>query len=368
MPPAANDPSEHSLQPGDTLRDGRYAISGRLGEGGQATTFEAVDKSVGRRVTVKRFRVRGASSWKEVELAEREAKVLAHIAHPNLPVYVDHFEEAGALYLVTEHIEGETVASMRSEGPVGQDEVLRFLRDASDALDYLHGRSPPLVHRDIKPSNVIRRPDGSFAIIDFGAVRDRLKATGSTVVGTFGFMAPEQFQGRAMAASDVYAVGATAVAMLAGREPEDLPHKGLAIDVHEALVGSVDPALIRALASMLEPDPDRRAHRIAPLLDDLHLRSPSSPGRGAASAATARRRGTPVRRRARPVRRERADPATDAMRNGTATPGRAARNGAAPGRATGACGTSRSAGVRVRTRAPTPDGKPNAPSTRPSCR
>ena len=64
MPPAANDPSENSLQPGDTLRDGRYAISGRLGEGGQATTFEAVDKSVGRRVTVKRFRVRGASSWK----------------------------------------------------------------------------------------------------------------------------------------------------------------------------------------------------------------------------------------------------------------------------------------------------------------
>jgi hypothetical protein len=266
---AANDPSEQTLKPGDSLRDGRYAIAGKLGEGGQATTFDAVDKREGRRVIVKRFRVRGASSWKEVELAEREAKVLAGIDHPNLPVYVDHFEEGGSLYLVTERIDGETVAALRAKGPLGEDDVLRFLRDASSALDYLHGRAPPLVHRDIKPSNVIRRPDGSFAIIDFGAVRDRLKVTGSTVVGTFGYMAPEQFQGRAMPASDVYAVGTTAVAMLTGREPEDLPHKGLAIDVEAALGPFVRPSLARALTAMLEPDPDKRAPRLEPLLAEL---------------------------------------------------------------------------------------------------
>src|SRR5262245_50161497 len=104
-------------RPGDTLRDGRYAIAGKLGEGGQATTFEAVDKLEGRHVAIKRFRVRGASSWKEVELAEREAKVLAQIRHPSLPVYIDHFEERGSLYLVTEHIEGETFASLRAAGP-----------------------------------------------------------------------------------------------------------------------------------------------------------------------------------------------------------------------------------------------------------
>lgn len=263
-------PQEGDHRPGDTLRDGRFAVTGKLGEGGQATTFDAVDKRDGRRVTLKRFRVRGASSWKEVELAEREAKVLAHIAHPGLPVYVDHFEEAGSLYLVTEHIEGQTVARLRESGPIGEDDILRFLADASDALTYLHGRSPPLVHRDIKPSNVIRRPDGSFAIIDFGAVRDRLKVTGSTVVGTFGYMAPEQFQGRAMPASDVYAVGATAVAMLSGCEPEDLPHKGLAIDVASALPRA-RPALVRALAAMVEPDPDRRAASITPLLGELRV-------------------------------------------------------------------------------------------------
>lgn len=263
-------------RPGDSLREGRFAISGKLGEGGQATTFDAVDKRDGRRVTIKRFRVRGASSWKEVELAEREAKVLAQVTHPNLPVYVDHFEESGSLYLVTEHIEGKTVATLRERGPLSEDEVLRFLRDTARSLEYLHGRSPPLVHRDIKPSNVIRRPDGSFAIIDFGAVRDRLKVTGSTVVGTFGYMAPEQFQGRAMPASDVYAAGATAVAMLTGTEPEALPHKGLAIDVASALPNA-RPALVRALIAMLEPDPDRRASSIAPLLAGWPDAAPKGP-------------------------------------------------------------------------------------------
>src|SRR6185295_14519102 len=145
---------------------------------------------------------------------------------------------------------------------LGRDEILRFLRDASGVLDYLHGRAPPVIHRDIKPNNVIRRPDGSFAIVDFGAVRDRLRPEGgSTVVGTFGYMAPEQFQGRALPATDVYALGATAIAMLTGEEPEALPHKGLAIDVNAALGRRASPAMVRVLSSMLAPDPDQRAAR-----------------------------------------------------------------------------------------------------------
>jgi len=169
----------------ETLRDGRYAVVRVLGEGGQATTLEAVDKKAGRPVAVKRFRVRGASSWKEVELAEREARVLAAIDHPLLPRYVDHFEEGGELFLVTELIEGESLAAAKRRGArFGEADARRLLRDASLALDYLHGRAPPIIHRDIKPSNVLHRPDGSFALIDFGAVRDKMKPEGgSTVVG-----------------------------------------------------------------------------------------------------------------------------------------------------------------------------------------
>ena len=248
----------------ETLRQGRYAIVGVLGSGSQAETLDAVDKQAGKAVAIKRFQVRGAKSWKDVELAEREARVLATLSHPNLPVYVEHFEEAGALYLVMEKIEGETLSALRRrKAAFSHDDVAQFLRDADSVLGYLHSRAPAIIHRDIKPGNVIRRADGSFAFVDFGSVRDQLKPEGgSTVVGTFGYMAPEQFQGRSLPGSDVYAVGATALALVTGREPEELPHRGLAIDVPAALGRGAEPWLVRALSAMLEPDPDKRPSRV----------------------------------------------------------------------------------------------------------
>lgn len=282
------------------LRGGRYELVRKLGEGSQGETYEAMDHGMGpearkqaaravpladkwsryvreqksggavpqdaRLVAIKCFRVGTAKAWKDVELAEREARTLSSLDHRRLPRYFEHFEEDGALYLVMEKIEGESLASLRKGGKGGKGgramsvaEVTRMLEDIADALRYLHGRAPPVVHRDIKPGNIIRRPDGSFALVDFGAVRDRLRpAGGSTVVGTFGFMAPEQFQGRASAASDVYGLGATAITMLTGVEPEDLPHEGLGIDVARALPKGTPAPLARALTAMLAPDPDRR--------------------------------------------------------------------------------------------------------------
>lgn len=272
---------------------GRYRIVGKLGEGSQGTTFDAVDQSTGAPVAVKRFVVKGSKSWKDVELAEREATVLASLSHPNLPVHVDHFEENGALYLVMQKIEGESLAALgRKGGTLARADVVRFLSDAAAVLDYLHSRLPPVIHRDINPKNVIRRPDGSFALVDFGAVRDKLKPEGgSTVVGTFGYMATEQFQGRALPASDVYSVGATAIRMLTGTEPENLPHRGLAIDVRAALGRAADPALADALTRMLDPDPDTRAVSITPLLERMEraaAREPASRSNERASRDSSR--------------------------------------------------------------------------------
>jgi serine/threonine protein kinase len=266
---------------GTTLRDGRYAITGLLGEGSQGQTLEALDKRDGRLVAIKRFQVKGARSWKDVELAEREARVLSRLSHPLLPAAIEHFEEDGALYLVMDRIEGETVAEL---GHVPEHDVVAFLYDAAEVLDYLHGRAPPLIHRDIKPGNVIRRAgskthdqdDGRprYVLVDFGSVRDTMKPKGgSTVVGTFGYMAPEQLQGRALPATDVYAAGATALHMLTGIEPEDLPHKGLGIDVRKAVGKHVDRHLVAALEAMLVPDPDERASAIGPLLAKLPRRA-----------------------------------------------------------------------------------------------
>jgi hypothetical protein len=249
------------------LRDGRYVLMAPLGQGSQGTTWDAVDKREGREVAIKAFDVRGAKAWKDVELAEREARVLAELSHPALPRYIEHFEDDGTLYLVMEKVQGKPLSlSQRSGVLMKEDELLRFLENADGALTYLHSRHPPVIHRDLKPSNVIRRADGSYAFVDFGAVRDRLRPEGgSTVVGTFGYMAPEQFQGRAGPASDVYAIGCTAIALLTGEEPEKLPHRGLALDVDAAIEGRA-PWVKDVLRDMLEPDPDKRARSIGPLL------------------------------------------------------------------------------------------------------
>lgn len=248
----------------DALRGGRYVITRLLGEGGQACTYEAVDKRVGRLVAIKAFSVRGATSWKDVELAEREARVLAQLKHTAVPEHVEHFEEDGTLYLVMEKIEGESLAIRKAQGERWREEdAWRFLGEMRALLAFLHGRDKPIVHRDLKPANIVRRPDGSIAVVDFGAVRDQLRTSGgSTVVGTFGYMAPEQFQGRAAPASDVYAVAATTLTMMTGQEPEALPHRGLGIDVDAALGDRASPELRAALRSMLEPDPDRRADTV----------------------------------------------------------------------------------------------------------
>jgi serine/threonine protein kinase len=275
-----------------TLREGRYVIVGLLGRGGQATTWDATDRADGRAVAIKQFDVGGARTWKDLELAEREARVLSELSHPLLPRYVEHFDEGGALYLVIEKIEGAPLSVVKQQGGLDEASVLRLLEDAGSALSYLHGRSPPVVHRDLKPSNVIRRPDGSYAFIDFGAVRDRLRPEGgSTVVGTFGYMAPEQFQGRAEPRSDVYAIGATALALLTEKDPEALPHRGLALDVAAALEGRASAELAWVLAKMVDPDPDRRPELIASVLEAMR----NGEARGAPSAPARRGEGTPAR-------------------------------------------------------------------------
>ncbi len=275
-----------AMEPETRLGGGRYVVKGLLGEGAQGATYEAVEAETGRPVAIKRFDVRGARRWKDVELAEREARVLATLDHPLVARYIEHFEEDGALFLVMERVTGETLESIRKrEGALPEGEVRRFLACADRAFSYLHGRRSPVIHRDVKPANVVRRGDGSYVLVDFGAVSDSLRrGTGSTVVGTMGYMAPEQLQGRSLPASDVYAVGATALAALTGLEPEKLPHKGLRVDVRAVLAGKVSPELVASLERMLEPDPDDRAPSLAYALENPPLSAAAlAPRRAAAS-------------------------------------------------------------------------------------
>ncbi len=299
-PPIHSEPDEAPAEH-EALKAGRYQLHERLGSGSQAETFAGVDGSTGQPVAIKRFHVRGANSWKDVELAEREAQVLSCLVHPNLPRYVDHFEQDGDLYLVMERIEGESLNEwLKRRQPLGLSELLALANTLSEILDYLHGRLPPVIHRDIKPGNLIRRKNGSFVLVDFGSVRQGLyPADGSTVVGTFGYMAPEQFQGRAVPASDVYAVGASLVALAAGVSADRLPHRGLEIDVQQALGGGAPVPFIELLKELVRIDPDQRPTRLAPVLTRM-VQAPANPRpdpfRGPSEAESAGRRSAESQR------------------------------------------------------------------------
>ena len=275
------------------LLGGRYRLGPRLGKGSQGEIFLARDEQAKgadeRVVVVKRITPHG--TWKSFELFEREAKVLSQLRHPGVPRHLATLEEPpGTFNLVMQRAPGENLRDLAARRRLSQLELRDVLVRCLEILDYLATRTPPVVHRDIKPSNIVRAPDGKCALVDFGGVLDAARDKGgSTVVGTFGYIAPEQLHGQATAATDLYALGATIVALAGGIEPEDVPRKGLRMDLERHLP-SLDPGFRDALTAMTDPDPDKRPQRARDVVELLARSRP--PER--LSAALARAPSAPL--------------------------------------------------------------------------
>ena len=267
---------------GEVLLRDRYLLVDELGHGARGTVYRALDRASGETVAVKEIPFRKIDELKVLELAEREIKLLRELRHENVPRHIDDFVDGAAkqrsLWLVQELVEGESLEHELQSRRYGEREVLGVLVGVLETLAYLHRLSPPVIHRDIKPGNIIRRPDGRLAIVDFGSARDSIRAVseGSTVAGTFGYMAPEQFHGDAYPATDIFGLGAVAIALLTRRDPAELldPHRGMRW--REAV--NVSPATRQLLERMLAPDPRHRASDAAALCEHVkaivHGRAP----------------------------------------------------------------------------------------------
>lgn len=246
------------------LIGGRYRLGPKLGKGSQGEIFLARDEKAkgadAREVIVKRLTPRG--QWKSFELFEREAKVLSQLRHPAVPrLHANVEEPPGTFNLVMGRAPGENLRDLTARRRLSQLELRDVLIRTLEVLDYLHTRTPPVVHRDIKPSNIVRAPDGKIALVDFGGVLEAARDRGgSTIVGTFGYMAPEQLHGQATPATDIYALGATIVALAGGIEPEDVPRKGLRMNLDRHLP-TLDASLRHVLSEMTDPDPEKRPQR-----------------------------------------------------------------------------------------------------------
>ena len=244
------------------IRD-RYEVIRVLGAGSAGRTLLCTDRRDGRQVAVKELHFEHAKDWKYLELFEREAKTLAMLDHPGIPKVFDFFQESGhetTLYIVQEFIDGPSLQHRMESGPMlGQREIFDLALGVLDVLDYLHGRAPPILHRDIKPSNVLVRHDGRPALIDFGGVCVGWRppgTAGTTVVGTFGYMPPEQLVGQGGPTSDLYALGATLLHLVTGRPPHEFPFDSGRIEVPDNL--PIDPSLARLIEALLRPSPRDR--------------------------------------------------------------------------------------------------------------
>jgi len=253
---------------GNLIR-GQYEIIRRVGEGGMGVVYEGTDRSLGRRVAIKKMRDELRLNARERDRLIIEAKTVASLRHPNIVDIYATVEEGSDVYLVFEYVDGRTVHELvQLKGRLDPAESVRVTREMGEALTYAHSRG--VIHRDMKPSNVMLTGTGQVKVMDFGIARmakdalTRYSMT-NTVVGTPPYMAPEQEQGVVRKESDVYSLAICAYEMLTGK----LPFTGAA---SEMLMNKINMSCLppsRAIAGLPESldavflmafqaDPERR--------------------------------------------------------------------------------------------------------------
>jgi serine/threonine protein kinase len=258
---------------GEDLRlNGRYLLTRVLGAN-VGTTYLAQDLTHLDKVVIKELAYGKLDAWKTEELFQREIRVLRQLDHPLIPDYLDHFPlgqgKRQRQYLIQQYLQGESLREELEHRRYNEAEVLEILDGVLSVLEYLQELRPPLIHRDLKPSNLLRLPDGRIALIDFGAVKDLFASEGDnpTVAGTFGFMAPEQFQGEATLQTDLYALGVVALNLLSRTPPEKMLGTSMQLQWREHV--EVSAPVERLLDRLLQAEAARRPASAAAARDLL---------------------------------------------------------------------------------------------------
>ncbi|HEY9691731.1 MAG TPA: serine/threonine-protein kinase [Oculatellaceae cyanobacterium] len=266
------------LQAKQVLKE-RYQLQQQLGRTAPGRqTWLATDLQTNEQVIVKLLAFSPQMQWEEMKLFEREAKVLANLNHPQIPRYRDDFsleQKAGEgllwFVLVQDYIPGITLQELLAEGKrFTETQVKEIATQVLNILIYLHEINPPVLHRDIKPSNIIWGEDEQIYLVDFGSVQDKeaFTAVTFTVVGTSGYAPLEQFWGRAVPASDLYALGTTLIHLITGIAPVDLPQKDSRIQFANQV--TVSSSLISWIEKLIEPAIEKRFNTARQALELLN--------------------------------------------------------------------------------------------------
>ncbi|MDJ0634287.1 MAG: serine/threonine-protein kinase [Xenococcaceae cyanobacterium MO_188.B29] len=292
----------------DEILQGRYAIERQLRKHAGRQTLLARDLATQELVVIKLLTFGNDFEWQDLKLFAREAQILQELSHPAIPCYLDYFElnlpDLKGFALVQTYIPARSLSEHLQAGRTFSEvEVKQIAKALLEVLIYLHERLPPVIHRDLKASNVLLGAPrsgslrdrsgehvGQVYLVDFGSVRglsdgssescaDFVKTAvaqqdGSiTVVGTYGYMPPEQFGGRAVPATDLYGLGATLIHLVTGSHPADLLQDDMKIQFEQLV--NLSPAFLNWLKWLTEPSLKRRsasAREALQALDNLSSR------------------------------------------------------------------------------------------------
>lgn len=252
---------------------GKYRILSSLGSGGFGAVYLAEDTWIDKKVALK------VPHRQNIDFGEliKEPRLLASLNHPNIVSVLTAEKQDDTFFIVMEYVPGDSLEQIIArEGPLELGRALDYTCQICNALDHAHSHG--VIHRDLRPANVLVTEAGIAKVADFGTSRFlEMAAHGTTVIGSPPYMAPEQFQGKAVFASDIYSLGVTMYEMLTGDLPYRTPSPS---DLEKLMRGELvapprqrNPRIPRELNDIIlramTPAVSGRYQRASEVLDDL---------------------------------------------------------------------------------------------------
>ena len=281
-----------NLTPGTLLKNGEYRIEQFLGQGGFGITYAAVQVSLGRKVAIKEFFMKGVcernagTSQVSVSNADndklvsryrdkflKEARNIASLEHPNIVPIIDVFECNGTAYYVMKHFSGASLAGKVLHGALPEEDAVRYTRQVADALAFVHSKR--MMHLDVKPANILLDDNDNAVLIDFGLAKQydtEGHQTSSTPVGiSHGYAPLEQYKRGGVStfspATDIYSLGATLFKLVTGITPpeaSDVNDEGLPV-----LPSDISASVRRAIEAAMQPKRKDRPQSVEEFLELL---------------------------------------------------------------------------------------------------
>lgn len=256
---------------------GMYTILRKVGSGAMSDVYLASNEKANQQWAVKVVRKDGPvdSTIKKQRLAV-EIEIMKGLRHKHLPRIIDVQEAEDSYIIIMDFVEGISLDKAMAEagGPLPERDVIQWAIQLCDTLQYLHTKEPPIIYRDMKPHNIMRRPDNTIALIDFGTAREYKDGNASDTIalGTKGYAAPEQFMDsnskvqQTDARTDIYGLGVTLHHLLTGKNPTLPPYELRPIREYNP---SLSEGLEAIIQKCIQPDPAKRQQSAAELKYEL---------------------------------------------------------------------------------------------------